>query len=342
MADIRRYPFIRHLHSEISLHVLRYRRGKLVKSGRGLSFFFRPMNTSIAEVPVDNRDLPFLFHGRSRDFQDVTVQGSITFRVVDAEVLGQRLDFSIDLASGHYRKAPLDQLADLLTGMAQEIASKHLAESDIRPLLGQGLGPIQSTIEMGLRSAPALEAMGLELVSVRVSDMSPTTELEQALQTPTRESLQQEADKATFERRALAVERERAIAENELQNQIELAKRQERLIEQQGQNERRQAQENAEARMIEAKAQAERTEVEAEAQAGRIRTVDGAKVEAERERMAIYRDLPSSVLVGLAAQQLAGKLHTIEHLNVTPELLGPLLNDLVHAGIEKLQSPNEE
>jgi regulator of protease activity HflC (stomatin/prohibitin superfamily) len=330
------------LHSEISLHVLRYRRGKLVSSGRGLSFFFRPMNTSIAEVPVDNRDLPFLFHGRSRDFQDVTVQGSITFRVVNAEILGQRLDFSIDLATGHYRKSPLDQLADLLTGMAQEIASKHLAESDIRPLLGQGLGPIQSTIEMGLRSAPTLETMGLELVSVRVSDMSPTTELEQALQTPTRETLQQEADKATFERRALAVERERAIAENELQNKIELAKRKERLIEQQGQNERRQAQENAEARMIEAKAQAERTTVEAEAQAGRIRTVDSAKVESERERMAIYRDLPSSVLVGLAAQQLAGKLHTIEHLNVTPELLGPLLNDLVQAGTEKLESRSEE
>jgi regulator of protease activity HflC (stomatin/prohibitin superfamily) len=330
------------LHSEISLHVLRYRRGKLVSSGRGLSFFFRPMNTSIAEVPVDNRDLPFLFHGRSRDFQDVTVQGSITFRVVNAEILGQRLDFSIDLATGHYRKSPFDQLADLLTGMAQEIASKHLAESDIRPLLGQGLGPIQSTIEMGLRSAPTLETMGLELVSVRVSDMSPTTELEQALQTPTRETLQQEADKATFERRALAVERERAIAENELQNKIELAKRKERLIEQQGQNERRQAQENAEARMIEAKAQAERTTVEAEAQAGRIRTVDSAKVESERERMAIYRDLPSSVLVGLAAQQLAGKLHTIEHLNVTPELLGPLLNDLVQAGTEKLESRSEE
>ncbi|PIE12482.1 MAG: band 7 protein, partial [Rhodobacterales bacterium] len=34
----------------------------------------------------------------------------------------------------------------------------------------------------------------------------------------------QKADEATFSRRALAVDKERAIAENELQNQIELEK----------------------------------------------------------------------------------------------------------------------
>ena len=47
------------------------------------------------------------------------------------------------------------------------------------------------------------------------------------------------SDKATFERRALAVEREGAIAENELQNQIELARRQEQLVAQNGANARR-------------------------------------------------------------------------------------------------------
>ncbi len=39
----------------------------------------------------------------------------------------------------------------------------------------------------------------------------------------TREAVQQDADRATYERRADAVHRERAIAENELANQIELA-----------------------------------------------------------------------------------------------------------------------
>ena len=73
----------------------------------------------------------------------------------------------------------------------------------------------------------------------------PEPEVEKALRTPTRERVQQEADKATFERRAVAVERERAIGENELQTQIELARREEQLVIQRGVNTRREAEEAA-------------------------------------------------------------------------------------------------
>ena len=51
---------------------------------------------------------------------------------------------------------------------------------------------------------------------MRVAAVAPTSEMEKALQQPTREAIQQDADEATFRRRALAVEKERAIAENEL------------------------------------------------------------------------------------------------------------------------------
>ena len=37
-----------------------------------------PINTAVAEVPVDDRELPFLFRVRSADFQELTVQGVIT------------------------------------------------------------------------------------------------------------------------------------------------------------------------------------------------------------------------------------------------------------------------
>src|SRR5512133_3668273 len=84
MADIARYPLIRHLRDEPTAHVLRYRRGRLVADGPGLAFWFRPINTAVAEVPVDDRELPYLFHVRSADFQELTVQGAISFRVADA------------------------------------------------------------------------------------------------------------------------------------------------------------------------------------------------------------------------------------------------------------------
>jgi len=178
--------------------------------------------------------------------------------------------------------------------------------------------------------------MGLEIVSVRVSGVAPTSDLEKALQTPAREVIQQQADEATFQRRALAVEKERAIQENELQNRIELSKREELLIAQQGQNAKRLAREKAEADAIAAEAQAARQRNETDAKADGIRTVEQARVEAERERMGVYRDLPVPVLMGLAARRLAGKLPRIDHLNVGADMFGSVLADLIQAGTKRL------
>ena len=58
---------------------------------------------------------------------------------------------------------------------------------------------------------------------------------------------------------------------------------------------------------------------------------------AERERMNIYRDFPSQKLLGLAADKLAGKLQRIEHLSLTPDLLGGMLTRLMQAGTHKLE-----
>ena len=97
MADITRFLFFRHLRGEQSSHILHFANGQLARSGRGLSFWFLPLSASIAEVPIDDREQAFLFHGRCADFQDVTAQGVITYRVTDPELVSQRVDFTIDL-----------------------------------------------------------------------------------------------------------------------------------------------------------------------------------------------------------------------------------------------------
>jgi regulator of protease activity HflC (stomatin/prohibitin superfamily) len=322
MAEIQRYPIVRHLRAEPSFHILRFRRGKLVASGRGLAFWFRPLNTSVAEIPMDDRELPFLFHGRAKDFQDTTVQGVITFRVVDPERAAQRVDFALDLATGATLKQPLEKLAGLLTDLAQQFALGYLAQTELRHALAEGVEEIRERIWQGLREDTALETMGLEVVAVRVGAVKPVAEVEKALQIPVREAIQQEADEATFRRRAEAVEKERAIQENELQNQIELTRREANLIEQRGENEKKRVTDEAEAARIGAEAEAERTGIGARAQAESIEAVEEAKVKAEQDRMEIYRNFPTERLLGLAAQRLAGKLQKIEHLNLTPDLMG--------------------
>ncbi len=336
MAEIRDFGIVRHLRADPTSHIIKYKKGQVHRAGRGGALWFLPMSTALAEVPVDDRELSFLFHGRSSDFQDVTTQGVITYRIAAPETTADRIDFSIDLRSGVHRKQPLEKLALFLNELAQQFAWAYVVRTPVRELLVSGQEKVRQDIMAGFAQENGLADLGIEIVSIRVSSIKPTADLEKALETKTREKIQQEADEAMFERRALAVEKERAIAENELQNQIELATREEQLIAQQGQNEKRRIEEGAEAKKIAAQAEAERTEIQSRAKAGGIRFVESARVAGERERMEIYRDLPPAVTMGLAARELAGKLHKIEHLNLSPDLLGPSLLNLMNLGAKKL------
>ena len=316
MATIRNIGVIAQLRSEASSHIIRFQNGRVRQSGRGLVFWFRPETASISEVPVDDREMTLFVRGRSRDFQTVVVQGTIGWHVVDPELLASRVDFSINLATGRLQGEPLERIEARLGGIAGQAALQYLGASPIGALLDAGPEPLRAALEAVL-AAPALAEIGLAAVSVRLTNLAPTSELERALQTPTFEALQQKADAATFARRALAVEKERAIAENELATKTELARRETVLIAQEAENARDRAAGLAEARGLEAAAEAER-----------IRLVEGARAEAEQRRAAVYRDMPPAVLLGLAARELAGKLETIEHVNVTPDLLAALLGEV--------------
>lgn len=336
MATITTLPYLRHLRTESSSWVRHSRGGETVRAGRGLAFWFSPLTASIAEVPADDRELPILFHGRSADYQDVAVQAVLTWRVRDPEVLADRVDFTLDLDTGAWRHEPLEQVAQVLTQLAQQLAWRQLAAHDVRALLAAGVDGVREAVAAGLAAEPVLEELGLTVVSVRIASIRPDGDVERALELPAREAIQQRADEATFARRALAVDKERAIAENELANRIELAKRTEELLAQEGSNARRKAQDRAAAARVDAEAQAERKALSDRAQAEGISLVEAARNAAERERLDTYRDVAPEVLLGLAARELAANPPAIEHLNLGGDSLGPALQRLLAAGSDAL------
>lgn len=315
MAQIRNFAFLAQLRSDASNHVIRYRKGQVRQSGRGLVLWFRPETASIAEIPMDDRETTMFVTGRSQDFQQVAVQGMLTWHVVDPELLAQRVDFSIGLFNGKLQGEPIERIETRLAGLVNQAALQYLAEAPVRDLLDVGIEPLRQRLEAALAAAISLTDIGIAVVAVRVTSLAPSSELERALQTPTFEALQQKADEAMFERRALAVEKERAIAENELATKTELARREKTLISEEAENARNRATGLADAQQI-----------EADAEAGRIRVIGAAKAEADGAHIAIYRDLPPAVIMGLAARELAGKLDTIEHVNVTPDLLASVMS----------------
>jgi len=358
MAQIRRLGPVHHLRSDASMFVLRYRRGRLTRSGRGQAFFFLPHSASIAEVPVDDREMSLSFRSRTGDYQEVTAQGVITFRVKDARRLADRIDFTIDLKNGVLLRQPLEKLALLFSQVAEQRARAWVASVPLRRALAEGPATLRHEIQLAYREERALEDLGLEVVSVRISSVRPAAETERALEAPAREQIQQQADEATFARRANAVEKERAIQENELQTQVELARRQEELIAQKGVNAQREATEEATAARISSEGEAERGQIEAraasealrlradaeahgvtvhgEAEATALRATEEVRTAAEKARMEAVRDVPANVLLALAAQALAGKLEKIEHLSLGEPALAPALTRLLEAGASHL------
>ncbi|MEV0070346.1 MULTISPECIES: SPFH domain-containing protein [unclassified Amycolatopsis] len=326
MVDIKRRFGFRHLRGVPTAHIRHLRGGKLVHDGTGLSFWYRPLAAALSEIPVDDRELPLLFHARTADFQDVTVQLALTFRVVDPALAAQRLDFSVDPDTGRWRGDPLAQISGLLTENVQQYALDVLTRTPLAEALVDGVGAVRDRIRAGLAEEDTrLAQTGSAVLDVRVVAIRAEPEVEKALQTTAREKVQQEADRATYERRALAVERERAIGENELQNKIELARREEQLHVQRGANARRQAEEAAAADHIETEARANRETRLAHVKAEATRTLGEAEAAGEAARLAAYRDLPEPVLRALAVKELAANLPKIDSLVLTPDLIAPLL-----------------
>ena len=293
MATIKRYPFLRHLRAAPTSHVLHRHAGRLRHDGAGLAFWFRPLSAVLSEVPVDDRELPLVAHARTTDLQEVAAQVTVSYRFTDPEVAARRLDFGISPITGAWTGGPLEQVARLLGELAAGHVMDALAGMTLREAVSAGTGALGAQVTAALRADDRAAATGLEILGARVRAVRADADLERALQTPAREAAQSEADRSTYERRALAVERERAIEENELTTRIELAAREQQLVAQEGANARSRADEAAAAALIEARAQAERQGVLARAAADAARIQGEADGAAERARLTAFTDIPT-------------------------------------------------
>jgi len=318
MAHIAHYLFLSHLRAQPNEFILHYKNGRLKISGGGLSYWFIPVSASIVQLPVEDREATFLLGERTSDLQEVEVQISISFRIDNPEVAAKRVNFSLDPATGRWTEKPFDRLTAFWMQRAQEPARAYLMKVGVEEAVRSGPREIQSSLDAALRGDAQVAAMGLSLVNVQVTRVAATAEVGKALLVPAREAIQQRADEATFQRRALAVEKERAISENELATKIELAKRQEVLVRQNGANE-----------LLQAQQAAEKIRTNAEANATARRLSDSAALEGEARRLDTYASAPAKASLALTMQQFAQHLQTIQHLNVTPDMMASLLQQFL-------------
>lgn len=333
MGYIRHLPVFSRYHGAPTDYVLQMEKGQIVNQGMGLAFFFRRAVTALAEVPSIDHEHNGLFHAVSQDRHDLAVQAVITYRFTDPALVARHFDFNLFPRPEEPRAANgKQQVAQLVEQLAQAITIDTLSHVEMLEALKTGLHRVQDALRMHLTSQERLAECGISIVDVRVLSLRPVPEVEKALQTPLREQLQAEADRALYERRAQAVEQEQRISENEAAAKLELARREEELITQQSANNYLSAQERAKAELVAANAAAEATQIQENARAAAIRSIGQAEADNERERLAAYNVVAPEILQALALRELAQNLPQIGQINLTPDMLTPLLAKLLTSG----------
>jgi len=87
-------------------YVLQYKHGQIKREGAGLSFIYYAPTSTIVAIPLASADVPFVFQESTGDFQNVTIQGQLTYRVADPKRLASVLDFSVDSRRAYYSEDP--------------------------------------------------------------------------------------------------------------------------------------------------------------------------------------------------------------------------------------------
>lgn len=331
---------IQYFKADSSTYVIKTSNGETRKQGKGLSFFSNAATTSIAAVPVNAQEAPFIFGLQTLDFQTVKVQGQVTYRVVDPELTADSLNFNLRAdGAGYVSEDPL-KLGDRVIRIIQSIVQHRVQEVNLREvmLLSRELVEL---LKAQLAAESSLRGLGIGILDVSVSAITPTTETIRALEAQAREAILKEADDAIYARRKSAVEQERTIKEAELQTELSVQQKEQEIEESRILNERS---------LMRSKAETEQESIQAEIDAeGRrgelvILSTENQNQMANSEayaisaRMKAFRELPVENLkamalaqmqpdqmMAMALESLAQNAGKIGELNIGPELFGQMM-----------------
>src|ERR1700741_1879818 len=101
-------------------YVVQYVNGKPKRRGAGLNFAYLKLNSEIVRIPLASVDVPYAFNEVTADFQDVTVQGELTYRISEPDRVAELLDFSVD-SGGKHRSEDPTKLSERLIRPAQAL-----------------------------------------------------------------------------------------------------------------------------------------------------------------------------------------------------------------------------
>lgn len=312
---------IRYLKVSPTTYVMQYKNGKLVREGAGLSFFYFAPSAEIVTAPLSSIDVPFVFNEATADFQEATIQGELTYRIVDPKRVTAILDFSIGWG-GRYRSEDPQKLNDRLIHAAQILARSFTQRHTLAQLIVSSNALVTETL-FGLRQSPDVAMLGVEILGLSILSIKTTPEMAKAFQAAAREELLRKADEAIYARRNAAVELERTIKENELNTEIAVAQKNRQVRETQMAAEI--AVEEQRAALVDHRVANEAKEAESRAKTLQAMLEPLKGIDWRTLMAASSGSADPKFLISMAFRDLAENARKIGELNITPDLLNTLL-----------------
>jgi regulator of protease activity HflC (stomatin/prohibitin superfamily) len=277
--------------------------------------------STIVSVPMESAHAPFAFNEPTADFQTVTVQGQITYRIADPKKAAAMLDFTIN-AKGRYTSDQYQKLPERLVYALQTLLRTEIQARPLRATLTAG-DELTASVLARFKQSPDITQLGVEILNLAILSLKPTPEMSKALEAEAREALNRTADQAVYTRRNAAIEQERLLKENELQTELLVQAKQRELHERELEAEI--ALETRRAALTDQKTENERKEADARAYALKavIDPVQG--LDWRLLTMLTPHGGEARTTIAMAFQELAANAQKIGELNVSPDLLRSLV-----------------
>ena len=341
---------IRFAKFEPTLYVLKYKKGEIKAQGEGLSFNYRARTTTLVAVPVGSSDASFIFSESTADFQEITIQGQLTYRISDPLKTSKMLNYTIDSHNLSYISDDPGKLPERLINLAQIAAKSAVKDLHLKEAIVAS-DSVSHSIFKSLTEDNMVRNLGVQILTVSITAIKPNPETARALEAETREEILKESDEAIFRRRNYAVEQEKTIRESELNTEIAVENKNREIQEtrlgtealaQQKQLEMREtemkfaihAEENNKA-LVELRTHNERMQADTRAYALREIMKVYQEVQPDILKALTAAGIDSGRLMALAFQGIADKADKIGNLNITPDLLNTIIHHNDHRDYEE-------
>jgi len=331
---------INYIKADPSTHLMLYKKGGIKYEGKGVSFFYYAPNSSLVAIPSNSKELPFVFRLQTADFQELTVQGQITYRIAQPHEAAKMLNFTVD-TQGNYLSEDPKKMDERVQRSVQVLLRDYIEIKSLRAAL---VCAKQLTVDLkqDLDNAPSISSLGVEITDVALTAIKPSPETGKALEAEIRENLLQEADTAIYARRLASIELEKDVKESELETEKAIQKKQQDLETSKLEAERLRMQQQFKINQEKIAAQIEdEKQLEAlvainaanekargDAQAYKIQVTMEAyqAIDTDKLRVMSLSGMGPEQLIAQAIENLTQGDNKIGNLNLSPELLLALTN----------------